>query len=66
MGAYRIDLLRHDGRLRRSMILECVDDDAAIQSAARIDHVFGVEVVQGERLVWRFGPAFRPDPRRST
>jgi hypothetical protein len=51
MPKYRYCFLDADGGVRGGLDVECADDDQAVAGAAELEHVHGMKVWQGERLV---------------
>ncbi|HVN01900.1 MAG TPA: hypothetical protein VMT68_17000 [Caulobacteraceae bacterium] len=56
MAPYRIHLLGHDGSIAHERVVECQDDDEAIELTGKSDHPHEMLVWQAERLVARFPP----------
>ena len=54
MTAYRVRFFDADGHAAHAHQMDCQNDDDAIERAARLRHRHGLEVWEGERLVWRF------------
>jgi hypothetical protein len=54
MAPYRIALLTPEGAVHEERVIECADDDEAIERTGRLDHPHEIDVWQGERDVARF------------
>jgi hypothetical protein len=54
MATYRFYIIGADGRLIRSLRLDCPDDSAAIKQAEHMLDGYSVEIWQLERRVGRF------------
>ena len=54
MERYRVDLLAPDGSLRSQRLLDCADDDEAIDRVGELDYPDEIDIWQGERHVARF------------
>jgi hypothetical protein len=53
MSHYRAYVIGRDGHFERAVILDCTDDDAAIESAKQLVDGHDVEIWQLDRLVTR-------------
>jgi hypothetical protein len=53
---YTIRFLDHDGRPARERRIEC-ETDEALEVVAAERHRHGMEIWQGERLLWSFAPS---------
>lgn len=56
MARYRIVLHDLDGAVAEERVVDCADDDEAIDHAGWIDHPHAIGVWEGERSVARFPP----------
>ncbi len=56
MTTYRVDLLNGEGRVESSVLLDCAEDDDAIDRVGDLDHPEGMEIWQGARHVASFPP----------
>jgi hypothetical protein len=56
MPIYRVQLLEAGGQHLSSQLLDCRDDDDAIDRAGRTGHAGGIDVWSEGRLVGRFLP----------
>lgn len=54
MQHYRLYLLDSAGHIRRAVIIEAADDDAAIEACPKDDA--SMELWRGDRMVRKFGP----------
>jgi hypothetical protein len=62
VAPYRIHLLGKDGSIAGEHVVECWDDDQAIDLAGKSDHPHEMLVWQDDRLVARF-PPWKPPGR---
>ena len=54
MAEYRVYIVGSDGHFRRSVHLDCVDDDAAMEQAKRLAENDAVELWQRDRKIATF------------
>jgi hypothetical protein len=54
MKSYRIQFFDARDRPTHSHEMDCSSDDDAIERTARLRHRHGLELWDGDRLVWRF------------
>jgi hypothetical protein len=51
MSSYRYCFLNETGEIHGGLDVECDNDDHALDGAAQLEHIHGMEVWQWERLV---------------
>ncbi len=56
MSPYRIELLTADGALQDERVIDCRDDDEAVDRTGDIDHLHAMSLWQGGRHVAHFPP----------
>ncbi len=57
---YQIRFFDSSGDVWKVLSLELAHDEAAMAAANGLSHDYGLEVLQGERLIGRFPPHLNP------